>query len=117
MFKILCHSPAYSLGSDPVVSVEVAENGVDFTEDGVAFRYRDVPFLGSWHVWELVLVIAGSVGGAATLIIIVAVCLYRKARYEIPFDAFVLLDADFSFFCKGLGIFLDAMLIQRRRKK
>lgn len=78
--KILCHSPAYVMGSDPVVAVEIAENGVDFTDNGVTFSYENVPFLGSWTLWQLIVLIGGCVLIAAILIVIIAVCVYRKAR-------------------------------------
>lgn len=78
--RLVCHSPPYALGSDPVVPVEVSLNGIDFTQDGVAFRYANVPFLGTWSWWELALLIGGSALGALVVVVAVALCLYRRAR-------------------------------------
>jgi Protein tyrosine and serine/threonine kinase/IPT/TIG domain len=77
--KLTCHAPPWTIGQSSVIAVEVSENGVDFTDDDVSFSYN-IPFLGGLQLWQLISLIAGCVVGAALLIIIIAVCVYRRAR-------------------------------------
>ena len=79
--KLVCNAPPWTTGSPTVVAVEVSENGVDFTDDEVSFSYN-VPFLGGFQLWQLIALITGCVAGAALLIVIIAVCCYRRARKQ-----------------------------------
>jgi hypothetical protein len=59
---------------------QITLNGFDYTEDGVTFQYVGVPFLGSWSLAELLVLIGGCVLVAALLIVTIAIIVYRKAR-------------------------------------
>ena len=58
----------------------MAENGVDFTNDEVPFSYTGIPILGGFQLWELLLLIGGSVVVLAIIIGSIAVGCYRRAR-------------------------------------
>ncbi len=43
--EVDCIAPPWSMGQPGEVAVEVSENGVDFTDNDVLFRYANVPAL------------------------------------------------------------------------
>ncbi len=77
---LTCIAPPWVLGEPAEIPVEVSENGWDFTDNEVLFGYSNVPVLGVWQLWQLIALIVGVVVGAGLLIVLVAACLYRRAR-------------------------------------
>jgi hypothetical protein len=78
--RLSCIAPPWSQGEPAEIPVEVSENGNDFTDNEVLFRYDNVPVLGVWQLWQLIALIVGVVVGAALVIVIAAACVYRRAR-------------------------------------
>lgn len=80
--ELLCNAPPWAWGQLPEVPVEVSENGVDYTRDGVQYTYTNAPVLGGWQLWQIILLIAGSAVGAGMIIAVLAICCYKRARQK-----------------------------------